>query len=189
MMNAGPRRAAQAHHAALPDRRPVPDCCPTIRRSTRAMTTRPASSPVRARSISAWRPRPPSGLIVPVIRHAESRDLWDIAAEVAPARRGHPRRQGDARGAVAARPSPSPASGPLGGIASTPVINRPEVAIIAVNKVKRDAGGRRRPDRDPQDDEPVAVLRPPRRRRLGRGRVHAGLKGLIENPLKLLSMR
>ena len=30
--------------------------------------------------------------------------------------------------------------GPMGGITSTPVINRPEVAIIAVNKIARNAG-------------------------------------------------
>ena len=36
---------------------------------------------------------------------------------------------------LAGRPSRSPASGPRGGVASTPVINAPEVAIIGVNKI------------------------------------------------------
>jgi 2-oxoisovalerate dehydrogenase E2 component (dihydrolipoyl transacylase) len=75
----------------------------------------------------------PNGLMVPVLRHAEARDLWDSAAEV--------RRLADAaRGGLAARDELTGSTititslGALGGIVSTPVINRPEVAIIGVNK-------------------------------------------------------
>lgn len=75
----------------------------------------------------------PSGLMVPVVRHAEARDLWDIAAEV--------RRLADsARSGLAQRDELSGSTititslGPLGGIVTTPVLNRPEVAIIGVNK-------------------------------------------------------
>jgi 2-oxoisovalerate dehydrogenase E2 component (dihydrolipoyl transacylase) len=75
----------------------------------------------------------PSGLMVPVVRHAEARDLWDIAGEV--------RRLADAaRAGLATREELSGSTvtitslGPLGGIVTTPVLNRPEVAIIGVNK-------------------------------------------------------
>ena len=66
--------------------------------------------------------------------------------------------------------------GPMGGITSTPVINRPEVAIIAVNKVEEKVVVIDGETRGPQADEPVALLRSPRRRRLGRGQLHAGLE-------------
>jgi 2-oxoisovalerate dehydrogenase E2 component (dihydrolipoyl transacylase) len=75
----------------------------------------------------------PSGLMVPVVRHAEARDLWEIAGEV--------RRLADAaRTGLATREELSGSTititslGPLGGIVTTPVLNRPEVAILGVNK-------------------------------------------------------
>jgi 2-oxoisovalerate dehydrogenase E2 component (dihydrolipoyl transacylase) len=76
----------------------------------------------------------PNGLIVPVVRHAEARDLWDCAAEIA--RLAQAAREGKA--------SPDELSGstitltslgPLGGITTTPIINHPEVAIIGPNKM------------------------------------------------------
>ena len=75
-----------------------------------------------------------SGLVVPVVRHAEARDLWDCAAEV--------KRLADAaRAGLAAREELGGSTititslGALGGIASTPVVNWPEVAIIGVNRM------------------------------------------------------
>jgi 2-oxoisovalerate dehydrogenase E2 component (dihydrolipoyl transacylase) len=75
----------------------------------------------------------PSGLMVPVLRHAEARDLWDCAAEV--------RRLADsAQKGLAARDELTGSTititslGALGGIVTTPVLNRPEVAILGVNK-------------------------------------------------------
>jgi len=76
-----------------------------------------------------------NGLMVPVIRDAEGRDVWGIAAEIL-------RLAEAARTGKAAREELSGSTitisslGPMGGIASTPVINRPEVAIVAVNKVR-----------------------------------------------------
>jgi 2-oxoisovalerate dehydrogenase E2 component (dihydrolipoyl transacylase) len=75
----------------------------------------------------------PQGLKVPVVRNAESRALHDLAAEIR-------------RVSEAARANKSPREeltgstitvtslGKLGGIASTPMINMPEVAIIGINK-------------------------------------------------------
>lgn len=75
-----------------------------------------------------------AGLMVPVIRNAERRNLWQLAAEI--------RRLADAAREGAAKADELSGStltvtslGPLGGIASTPVINRPEVAIIAPNRI------------------------------------------------------
>ena len=76
----------------------------------------------------------PNGLLVPVVRHAERLDLWQCAAEIA-------------RLAQAARTSKATVKelsgstititslGKMGGIASTPIINAPEVGIIGVNKM------------------------------------------------------
>ena len=76
----------------------------------------------------------PNGLIVPVVRHAEARDLWDCAREVARLARA-------VRDGTAAREELSGSTitltsmGPLGGISSSPVINHPEVAILNPNKL------------------------------------------------------
>jgi 2-oxoisovalerate dehydrogenase E2 component (dihydrolipoyl transacylase) len=74
------------------------------------------------------------GLMVPVVRHAEARSLWDSASEIA-------RLATAARTGKASRDELSGSSitltslGALGGIVSTPVLNLPEVAIVGVNKI------------------------------------------------------
>lgn len=76
----------------------------------------------------------PAGLVVPVVRHAEARGIWDCAGELArvsdAARNGSAQRE-ELSGSTITISS----LGALGGIASTPVINHPEVAIIGVNKI------------------------------------------------------
>jgi 2-oxoisovalerate dehydrogenase E2 component (dihydrolipoyl transacylase) len=75
------------------------------------------------------------GLSVAVIRNAESRGIWDLAAEIL--RLAEATRAGKAtREELSGSTITISSLGPMGGIVSTPVINRPEVAIIAVNKVK-----------------------------------------------------
>lgn len=74
------------------------------------------------------------GLIVPVVRHAEALDVWECAREIA--RLAAATREGKAsadelRGSTITLTS----LGPLGGVATTPVINHPEVAIIGPNKI------------------------------------------------------
>lgn len=76
----------------------------------------------------------PGGLMVPVLRHAETLDLWGIAAEIG-------RLAAAARDGKASREELSGSTitisslGPLGGIAATPIVNPPEVAIVGVNRV------------------------------------------------------
>ena len=75
-----------------------------------------------------------SGLVVPVVRHAEARDLWACGAEMN-------RLTEAAKAGTATREELSGSTititslGAMGGIATTPVINYPEVAIIGVNKM------------------------------------------------------
>jgi 2-oxoisovalerate dehydrogenase E2 component (dihydrolipoyl transacylase) len=76
----------------------------------------------------------PNGLMVPVVRHAETLGLHQCAREM--------RRVSEAaRQAAAARDDLSGSTitltslGALGGVVSTPIINRPEVAIVGVNKI------------------------------------------------------
>ncbi|MFL6740901.1 MAG: dihydrolipoamide acetyltransferase family protein, partial [Sphingomicrobium sp.] len=77
----------------------------------------------------------PNGLMVPVIRDAQAKSVWQLAGEIG-------RLAEAARSGKAAREELMGSSitlsslGPMGGITSTPVINRPEVAIIAVNKLE-----------------------------------------------------
>jgi 2-oxoisovalerate dehydrogenase E2 component (dihydrolipoyl transacylase) len=76
----------------------------------------------------------PAGLMVPVVRHAEALDLWGVAAEVS-------RLAAEARAGRASRDDLSGSTititslGMLGGLATTPVINRPEVAIVGPNRI------------------------------------------------------
>ena len=76
----------------------------------------------------------PTGLIVPVVKHAEARDLWGCGIELARlAERG---RDGTAtRDELTGSTITITSLGALGGIATTPVINYPEVAIVGVNKM------------------------------------------------------
>ena len=127
-----------------------------------------------------------NGLMVPVIRGAQNLSVWQLASEIL-------RLAEAARSGKAAREELSGSSitlsslGPMGGITSTPVINRPEVAIIAVNKVE---------DKLVPIDGEIEI-----RKRMNLSlscdhRVVDGwdaanfmqaLKGYIENPLRLLS--
>ena len=128
----------------------------------------------------------PGGLMVPVIRDAQSKSVWNLAREVA-------RLADAAKSGKASREELSGSTitlsslGPMGGVTSTPVINRPEVAIIAVNKVR---------------EMPVIVDGDLEARKLMNlslscdHRVVDGwdaanflqaMKALIENPLRLLS--
>src|SRR5690242_5977867 len=128
----------------------------------------------------------PNGLMVAVIRDAQNKSVWDPAREIV-------RLADAARSGKATREELSGSSitlsslGPMGGITSTPVINRPEVAIIAVNKVE---------DKLVPIDGEIEI-----RKRMNLSlscdhRVVDGwdaasfmqtLKGYIENPLRLLS--
>ncbi|MCJ9753788.1 2-oxo acid dehydrogenase subunit E2 [Neorhizobium sp. BETTINA12A] len=76
----------------------------------------------------------PSGLVVPVVRHAEARDIFDCAREVA--RLSEAAKNGTAlREELSGSTITISSLGAMGGIVSTPVINHPEVAIIGVNKL------------------------------------------------------
>jgi len=76
----------------------------------------------------------PSGLMVPVITHAEAGSLWGNAVELS-------RLSSAARNGIATREELSGSTitvtslGPLGAIATTPIINHPEVSIVGVNKM------------------------------------------------------
>ncbi|MGO6816575.1 dihydrolipoamide acetyltransferase family protein [Rhizobium brockwellii] len=76
----------------------------------------------------------PAGLTVPVVRHAEARGIWDCATEMN--RLAEAARSGTAtRDELSGSTITISSLGALGGIVSTPIINRPEVAIIGVNKI------------------------------------------------------
>ena len=77
----------------------------------------------------------PNGLMVPVIRGAQSMSVWQLASEIL--RLAEAARTGKAaRDELMGSTITISSLGPMGGITSTPVINRPEVAILAVNKVE-----------------------------------------------------
>ena len=129
----------------------------------------------------------PNGLMVPVIRSAETMSVWEIASEIL--RLAEAARTGKAsRDELSGSTITISSLGPMGGITSTPVINRPEVAIIAVNKL---------------EEKPVVIdgdLEIRKRMNLSLSCDHRvvdgwdaasflqDMKKLIENPLKLLSL-
>jgi 2-oxoisovalerate dehydrogenase E2 component (dihydrolipoyl transacylase) len=128
------------------------------------------------------------GLSVAVIRDAQDRDIWGLAAEIL--RLADATRSGKAtRDELSGSTITISSLGPMGGIVSTPVINRPEVAIIAVNKIE---------EKPVVLDGEIAI-----RKRMNLSlscdhRVVDGwdaasfmqeLRKLLENPLKLLSTR
>ncbi|WP_322086665.1 dihydrolipoamide acetyltransferase family protein [Burkholderia sp. BCC1999] len=74
------------------------------------------------------------GLTVPVLRHAEAKDVWSISAEIArlaDAVRANRAQRDELSGSTITISS----LGALGGIVSTPVINYPEVGIVGVNRI------------------------------------------------------
>lgn len=76
----------------------------------------------------------PGGLMVPVIRDAQDRNVWQLANEIvrlADAARSGTATSGELSGSTITITS----LGALGGVATTPVINRPEVAIIGPNRI------------------------------------------------------
>jgi len=77
----------------------------------------------------------PTGLVVPVIKHAEARDIWACGAEVkrlAEAAKSGSATLEELNGSTITITS----LGTLGALATTPIINYPEVAILGVNKMQ-----------------------------------------------------
>jgi len=75
-----------------------------------------------------------AGLMVPVIKNAQAKNLWQLASEIsrlADAARAGTAKSEEMQGGTLTVTS----LGPLGGVATTPVINRPEVAIIGPNRI------------------------------------------------------
>jgi 2-oxoisovalerate dehydrogenase E2 component (dihydrolipoyl transacylase) len=75
-----------------------------------------------------------AGLMVPVIRDAQAKNPWQLANEIS--RLAEAARSGTAKSEELQGGTLTVTSlGPLGGVATTPVINRPEVAIIGPNRI------------------------------------------------------
>ena len=75
-----------------------------------------------------------AGLMVPVIKNAQAKNLWQLANEIS--RLAEAARNGTAKSEEMQGGTLTVTSlGPLGGVATTPVINRPEVAIIGPNRI------------------------------------------------------
>ncbi len=124
-----------------------------------------------------------SGLVVPVVRHAEALDLWASATEVA--RLAEATRSGKAvREELSGSTITITSLGSLGGIVSTPVINHPEVAIVGVNRTVLRPSDSFGSSGAAPDDEFVVLFRSSRGGWHARGRVHpdgAWLPGMPGN--------
>jgi 2-oxoisovalerate dehydrogenase E2 component (dihydrolipoyl transacylase) len=128
----------------------------------------------------------PNGLMVATIRDAQTRSVWDLASQIL-------RLSDAARTGKASREELSGATftvsslGPMGGITSTPVVNPPQVAIVAVNKIEEKLvpiGGeievRKRMNLSLSCDHRVVDG-------WDAASFMQTLKGFIENPIRLLS--
>src|SRR5215217_5025888 len=128
----------------------------------------------------------PNGLMVAVIRDAQARSVWQLATEAL--RLAEAARSGKAtREELSGSTITLSSLGPMGGITSTPVINRPEVAIIAVNKLEEkvvvidgEIEIRKRMNLSLSCDHRVVDG-------WDAANFMQALKGYIENPLRLLS--
>jgi 2-oxoisovalerate dehydrogenase E2 component (dihydrolipoyl transacylase) len=128
----------------------------------------------------------PNGLMVPVIRNAQGLNVWQLASEIL--RLSEAARTGKAaREELMGSTITISSLGPMGGVTSTPVINRPEVAILAVNKVEEklvpidgDIEVRKRMNLSLSCDHRVVDG-------WDAASFMQALKGFIENPLRLLS--
>jgi 2-oxoisovalerate dehydrogenase E2 component (dihydrolipoyl transacylase) len=77
----------------------------------------------------------PDGLMVPVVRDADARGLWELATEIS--RVAGAAREGDAtRHELSGSTITITSLGAMGGLVTTPIINQPEVAIVGVNKME-----------------------------------------------------
>ena len=77
----------------------------------------------------------PNGLMVPVIKHAESLDVWQVAAELK--RLGAAAKDGKAtKDELSGSTITITSLGAIGGLVTTPILNAPEVSIIGVNKMQ-----------------------------------------------------
>jgi 2-oxoisovalerate dehydrogenase E2 component (dihydrolipoyl transacylase) len=75
------------------------------------------------------------GLLVPVVRHVAARSLWELAVEIA--RVSAAARDGSVtRAELSGSTITITSLGALGGLATTPILNAPEVAIVGVNKME-----------------------------------------------------
>ena len=127
-----------------------------------------------------------NGLMVPVIRGAERLSVWQLASEIV--RLSDAARTNKASREELIGPTITISSlGPMGGVASTPVINPPQVAIIAVNKIEEklvpidgDIEVRKRMNLSLSCDHRVVDG-------WDAASFMQDLKPLIENPLRLLS--
>jgi 2-oxoisovalerate dehydrogenase E2 component (dihydrolipoyl transacylase) len=127
-----------------------------------------------------------NGLLVPVIRGAERMSVWQLASEIV--RLSDAARTNKASREELTGPTITISSlGPMGGIVSTPVINPPQVAIIAVNKIEEklvpidgDIEVRKRMNLSLSCDHRVVDG-------WDAASFMQDLKPLIENPLRLLS--
>jgi 2-oxoisovalerate dehydrogenase E2 component (dihydrolipoyl transacylase) len=124
--------------------------------------------------------------MVPVIRNAQAMSVWQLAGEIL--RLADAARNGKAsRDELSGSTITLSSLGPMGGITSTPVINRPEVAIIAVNKVEEkvvvidgEIEVRKRMNLSLSCDHRVVDG-------WDAANFMQAMKALIENPLRLLS--
>ena len=77
-----------------------------------------------------------AGLMVPVIKHCESLDIWQNASEVA--RVSQAAREGKSKNSELSGSTITITSlGAIGGLATTPIINAPETSIIGINKIQQ----------------------------------------------------
>jgi 2-oxoisovalerate dehydrogenase E2 component (dihydrolipoyl transacylase) len=74
------------------------------------------------------------GLLVPVLRHAEAMDLWNCAEQIS--RMAQAARDGKApRDELTGSTITLSSLGALGALATTPLLNSPEVAVVGVNRI------------------------------------------------------
>ena len=123
----------------------------------------------------------PSGLVVPVVRDADQMSFAAIEKKInelgARARDGK-LSMAEMQGGTFTISN----GGVYGSLMSSPILNPPQSGILGMHKIQERADGGEGPDRRPPDDVPRPQLRPPRRRRQGRGHLPRPRQGGAGRP-------
>ena len=110
----------------------------------------------------------PSGLVVPVVRDADQKSFAAIEKKIkelgARARDGK-LSMAEMQGGTFTISN----GGVYGSLMSSPILNPPQSGILGMHKIQERPMVVKGADRHPSDDVSRALLRPPRRRRQGRG--------------------
>ena len=123
----------------------------------------------------------PDGLIVPVVKSADEKDIFTVAQEIQTLTEKAQSRQiglSDLKGGTFTITN----VGVIGGTHATPIINYPETAILATGRISRNTSCPRRPGRHSKHTAVIAILRSQNHRRSTRSTFRQYVNQILARP-------